>query len=76
MLSARPLITQLVVTAVHVCPPLEVAVYPVIGEPPVLAGGVQVIVAEVLSIAVAVTPVGASGATKATTMAGSSQIEI
>jgi hypothetical protein len=51
-------------------------VYPVIGEPPVLAGAVQVIVAEVLSIAVAVTPVGASGATKATTMAGSSQIDI
>ena len=49
--------------------------YPVIAAPPLLAGAVHEIVAEVLSIAVAVTAVGVSGETMATTTAGSLVID-
>ena len=41
-----PEITQEVVADVQPCPPLDVAEYPVIWEPPLWAGSVQEIVAE------------------------------
>ena len=46
-----------------------------IADPPLPTGAVHEMVAEVLSIAVAVTPVGASGATIATTTTGSLVID-
>ena len=55
------------VEPVAVCPPIfEVTVYLVIAEPPVLTGGVKVIVA-LVSPAVVVTLVGAPGAVAGTT---------
>ena len=57
-----PVTVQLVVAAEHVKPPgEEVAVYPVIAEPPLLTGAVQDTTDWVLALEVAVTLVGAPG---------------
>jgi hypothetical protein len=73
--ATSPVMTQLVYVDSHDFPAPAVAVYLVIADPPLLAGATHAIVAEVELMAVAVTEVGASGATIAITTAGSREIE-
>ena len=75
MPATSPEITQLVVADSQLFPAPAVATYLIIAEPPLLADAVHEMVAELSLIAVAVTLVGASGATIATTTAGSFVIE-
>jgi hypothetical protein len=64
---ARPATVQGEVAHVPVCPPEDVAVYDVIAEPPLLAGGVKLTVACVLP-RVAVPIVGAPGTVAGVTL--------
>lgn len=70
----RPVMVQVVVVTVQVCPPLEVTVYPVMVEPPSIEGAVQEMVDEPSSPSVAVTLVTANGRVLAITISGSSVI--
>jgi hypothetical protein len=65
---------HVVVTVTQLCPPLEVAVYPVIGEPPSTAGALHETTDLASSPVVATTDVGSSGFDTTTTMSGSSVI--
>ena len=66
-----PVMVHEVVTVVQLWPPLEVATYSVIAEPPFTAGACQETSADAESIATEITAVGDSGSVIATVTSGS-----
>ena len=65
------MIVHEVVIVTQLCPPLEVALYSVIGEPPVTSGACQLTRADVASVRTEEMAVGESGSVTATVTSGS-----
>jgi hypothetical protein len=74
--AVRFLMVQLVVALVQLAPEVVDAVYKITGDPPSIEGAVQETINSVVTVLVPLTFVGLSGLVIATTISGSTAIEI